>query len=462
MTATLDLIISIVKTPAILVALIAILGLVLQKKSFSDVMTGGIKTFIGFLVLSGGAGIVSGALAPMGKMFIHAFNVQGVIPNNEAVVATVLVTYGSSTALIMLVSMIVNVLLARFTSFKYIYLSGHVMIYMSAMLAVIMSVAGFSTWPLIILGGIALGVADTLMPALVQPFIKEVTHSDSVALAHTGDFGYFVSGVVAKTFGNKSKSTEDLKIPKSVSFLRDSTVSITLTMVVIYVILAIFAGPAYVGKMSSGVNYIVYSIIQAGTFAAGVYVILAGVRLILNEIIPAFKGISEKLVPNAKPALDCPIIFPYAPNAVIVGFFSSFVGGVLSMIIMIMLHTVIVIPGVVAHFMCGATSGVIGNAVGGRRGAVLGSFVQGIFISFLPLALIPVLGKIGLGNAMFSDSDFGIVGSYVGWLGQAGGTVAISIGIIAALILFILASVIVSSHRKANLNLNKEVGKENA
>lgn len=462
MTATLDLIISIVRTPAILVALIAILGLVLQKKSFSDVMTGGIKTFIGFLVLSGGAGIVSGSLAPMGKMFIHAFNVQGVIPNNEAVVATVLVTYGSSTALIMLVSMIVNVLLARFTSFKYIYLSGHVMIYMSAMLAVIMSVAGFSTWPLILLGGLILGVVNTLMPALVQPYVREVTKSDTVALAHTGDFGYFIAGVIAKAFGDKSKSTEDLNIPKSVSFLRDSTVSITLTMVVIYVILAIFAGPSYVGKMSNGVNYIVFAIIQAGTFAGGVYVILAGVRLILNEIIPAFKGISEKLVPNAKPALDCPIIFPYAPNAVIVGFFSSFIGGVLSMILMVLLHTVIVIPGVVAHFMCGATSGVIGNAVGGRRGAIIGSFVQGIFISFLPLALIPVLGKVGLGNAMFSDSDFGIVGSYVGWLGRAGGVAAITAGILVAFVLLILASVFVGSRRKANLNSNKELGKENA
>lgn len=462
MSSTLDLVISIVRTPAILVALIAILGLVLQKKSFSDVMTGGIKTFIGFLVLSGGAGIVSGALAPMGKMFVHAFNVQGVIPNNEAVVATVLVTYGSSTALIMLVSMIVNVLLARFTKFKYIYLSGHVMLYMSAMLAVIMSVAGFSTWPLIIFGGLILGIADTIMPALVQPFVKQVTKNDSVALAHTGDFGYFISGVVAKTFGNKSKSTEDLNIPKSVSFLRDSTVSITLTMAVIYVILAIFAGSSYVGRMSGGVNYIVYAIIQAGTFAGGVYVILAGVRLILNEIIPAFKGISENLVPNAKPALDCPIIFPYAPNAVIVGFFSSFIGGILSMIVMILLHTVIVIPGVVAHFMSGATSGVIGNAVGGRRGAILGAFVQGIVISFLPLALIPVLGKVGLGNAMFSDSDFGIIGSYVGWLGQAGGSTAIAIGIIVALILVVLVSMFIGSHRKANLNLNKEVGKENA
>lgn len=57
MQATLNAIISIVRTPAILVGLIAILGQALQKKSFSDTVSSGIKTFIGFLVLSGGAGM---------------------------------------------------------------------------------------------------------------------------------------------------------------------------------------------------------------------------------------------------------------------------------------------------------------------------------------------------------------------------------------------------------------------
>ncbi|MCT4451776.1 PTS ascorbate transporter subunit IIC [Lactiplantibacillus plantarum] len=455
MQATLNAIISIVRTPAILVGLIAILGQALQKKSFSDTVSSGIKTFIGFLVLSGGAGIVSTSLAPMSKMLMHAFGVQGVVPNNEAVVATVLVEYGTATALIMLVSMIVNVILARFSHFKYIYLSGHVMLYMAAMLAVIMQVAGFGFATEVLFGGLILGIWDTVSPALVQPFLREVTGGNTVALAHTGDFGYAFAGLIAKFTGDKSKSTEDLNIPKSVSFLRDSTVAITITMAVIYIILALFAGPEFVGKMSSGMNYIVFALIQAGTFAGGVYVILAGVRLILNEIIPAFKGISENLVPNSVPALDCPIIFPYAPNATIVGFFASFIGGVVSMFIMIGLHTVIVIPGVVAHFMCGATSGVIGNAVGGRRGAIIGAFSQGILISFLPLALLPVLGKIGLGVATFSDADFGVIGSLIGWSGVNGGVVMIIAAIVISLILFIVASIIASKHSADKTGQNK-------
>lgn len=78
-------ILDIVSTPAILVALIAILGLVLQKKKLPDIIKGGIKTFVGFLVVSGGAGIVQNSLNPFGTMFEHAFHLSGVVPNNEAI-----------------------------------------------------------------------------------------------------------------------------------------------------------------------------------------------------------------------------------------------------------------------------------------------------------------------------------------------------------------------------------------
>lgn len=52
------LIVDILKQPAILVALVAVIGLILQKKNIADITKGGSKTFIGFLVLSGGAGLV--------------------------------------------------------------------------------------------------------------------------------------------------------------------------------------------------------------------------------------------------------------------------------------------------------------------------------------------------------------------------------------------------------------------
>ena len=45
----------ILSTPAILVGLMALLGLALQKKPATDIIKGTIKTIVGFLVLSAGS-----------------------------------------------------------------------------------------------------------------------------------------------------------------------------------------------------------------------------------------------------------------------------------------------------------------------------------------------------------------------------------------------------------------------
>lgn len=441
--------VDIASTPAILVALIAIVGLLLQKKKMPDIVKGGIKTFVGFLVVSGGAGIIQSSLNPFGTMFEQAFNLSGVVPNNEAIVAVALTTYGSATALIMFAGMIFNILIARFTRFKYIFLTGHHTLYMACMIAVILSVAGFTNLTLILFGGLALGIIMSVSPAFVQKYMVQLTGNDQVALGHFSSLGYWLSGFVGSVIGDKSKSTEDIAFPKSLAFLRDSTVSITLSMAIIYMIVAIFAGPSWISEeLSSGTHGLVFALQLAGQFAAGVFVILAGVRLILGEIVPAFKGISEKLVPNSKPALDCPIVYPYAPNAVLIGFVSSFAGGLVSMAVMILTGTTVILPGVVPHFFCGATAGVIGNASGGVRGATVGAFLQGVLISYLPFFLMPVLGGLGFEGSTFSDADFGLVGLVLGFLNKLGGVPGIAVGVAGILLVLFVFSFIDKKERK--------------
>lgn len=457
MKSVLNLFVSIATQPAILVALIAMMGLILQKKKLTEVVQGTIKTFAGFLVLIGGAGILSNSLAPFASMFQSALHVQGVVPSNEAVVAIALVKYGSLTALIMLVGMIVNILLARFTRFKYIFLTGQAMLYVSCLTAVILVSANLGNgWQTIILGGVFEGTLLTVTPALCQPFMRKITGGDSVAMGHTGNIGYATAGLVGKWFGNKKKSTEDLNIPKGLSFLRDSTVSITLLMSIVYIALAIVAGPSFVQtKLSDGNNYIIYSLVQAGTFAAGFVVVLQGVRMILAEIVPAFQGIAKSLVPNSKPALDVPIIFPYAPNAVLIGFFVSFIVGTLSMFIMIGMKTTVIIPGVVGHFFCGAAAAIYGNSEGGRRGAILGSAVNGLLISWLPLLILPVLGGLKLAASTFADTDYLVPGILLGNLGGLS-TTAIIVGILGFLIIVVIVSFMLNRRDKTRADITNQ------
>ncbi|AZO94768.1 PTS ascorbate transporter subunit IIC [Halocella sp. SP3-1] len=449
----LDLLVDILSVPAILVGLIALIGLLLQRKSISDVMKGTIKTILGFIVLSGGAGIITGALNPFGELFQAGFNVQGVVPNNEAIVALALEKYGTATALIMVFGMLVNILIARFTKLKYIFLTGHHTFYMACMIAVILVVAGFTGANLILVGSLILGLVMAVFPALAQPTMKKITGNNNVAFGHFGTTGYILSAWVGKLFGKNSKSTEEMKLPKNLGFLRDSSISISLTMAMLYIIVAIASGPAYVeGNLSNGQNFIVYAIIQAITFAAGVFIILQGVRLILAEIVPAFKGISEKLVPDAKPALDCPVVFPYAPNAVLIGFLASFVAGILGLFILGQLKLILILPGVVPHFFCGATAGVFGNATGGRKGAILGAFAHGLLITALPVMLMPVLGNLGFANTTFSDADFGVVGIILGKMADSLSKGLITTIIVAVIIIIALISIRFKNNQKEIAN----------
>lgn len=415
MASVLAFFLDILKVPAILVGLIAFIGLCARKKSPDLIIQGTIKTILGFLVLSGGAMLLVSTLGPLGEMFEHAFNMQGVIPNNEAIVSLSMVHYGESTAYIMAFGMVANIFLARFSRLKYIYLSGHVSFYMACMLAVILSIAGFSGVSLVICGSLVMGIFMVTFPAMAQPVMRKITGEDEVALAHTGTIGYILAAGIGRLVGKNSPSTEDLTLPKNLGFLRDSTISISLTMMIIYIILCLCSGGEYVREnISQGQNIIIFSVLMGITFAAGVYIILSGVRLILSEIIPAFQGFSEKLVPDARPALDCPIVYPYAPNAVLIGFVSSFAGGLAGLLLLGQLNWVLILPGVVPHFFTGATAGVFGNATGGRRGAVAGAFANGLLITFLPAILIPLLGQVGLENTTFSDSDYGVVGIVLG------------------------------------------------
>ncbi|MDE9881048.1 PTS ascorbate transporter subunit IIC [Staphylococcus pseudintermedius] len=431
MQTILDLIVDVLSQPAILVALIAFIGLVVQKKPVSVMTSGTIKTILGFLVLSAGAGVVVQSLEPFGKIFQHAFGVQGVVPNNEAIISIALEKYGTTAALIMVFGMLVNILIARVSNLKFIFLTGHHTFYMAAFLAIILTVGHIKGVLTVILGALILGLIMAVFPALAQPTMRKITGNDQVALGHFGTVSYWAAGEVGKLFKGHSKSTEEINFSKGLSFLRESTISISLTMILLYLIASLFAGVGYVhDEISKDQNFIVFSLIQGVTFAAGVFIILTGVRLILAEIVPAFKGISEKLVPHSKPALDCPIVFPYAQNAVLIGFFVSFLTGVLGMFVMFLIGGVVILPGVVPHFFLGATSGVFGNARGGIKGAVAGSALNGLLITFLPLLFLPFLGDLGLASTTFSDTDFLVVGIVFGNIVKYLGIVGLVIGII--------------------------------
>ena len=434
----LDFIINILSTTAILVGLLSLLGLVLQGKPVEEVVKGTVKTIVGFLVLSAGSSFLqTGSLNAFGEIFNYAFNMQGVVPNNEAIVSLALDDFATDTAYIMCLGMIANIVLARFSRWHYIFLTGHHTLYMACMLAVILNVGGLEGVSLWIAGGLLLGFIMVLSPAYCQPTMRKIVHTDELAFGHFGGAGYWFAAQCAKLFKG-SKSTEEVNFPQRLTFLRDTTVAIGITMVIFFLIVtgvAVARGfmnvdpslyPNCASLLVPGettVHWAVWAITSGLSFSGGVYIILSGVRLIVGEIVPAFRGIAEKIVPGAVPAIDCPVVFPYAPNAVLIGFLVSFLGGIVGLFVLGMINSSImpvalILPGVIPHFFCGASAGVFANAEGGLKGCIFGSFMHGLLITFLPAICMPVMGSLNFANCTFSDADFSWLGILFGNIAQ--------------------------------------------
>jgi len=390
---------------SILIAFIAMLGLILQKKSTGKVAEGTFKTLLGFLIMIAGINIIVGTLTYLNDIFTHGFGMKGYITDVAAIAGLANKELGSEVALTLMVIFAVNIIIARLTPWKYIFLTGQALLWMSTIGAVIGYKAGLTGAPLILTGGIFGGCMAVVMPAIAQPVVRRITGSNDVALGHFCTIGYLVQAAVAKVVGKGSKSTEDLTLPDNLKFLQDTYLSMAVVMVPMYLIPAFAAGPEYIAKFSNGMNYLMYSFMQSMQFVAGAFVLYSGVRLLLNELVPAFRGIAMRLVPDAIPALDCPVLFPYAPNAVIVGFLATTVGSIIGMIVLPMFGLAMILPGLLTNFFAGGTAGVFGNAIGGRRGAVIGGIVHGLFITFLPAILVPMLESYGFTGVTFSDSD---------------------------------------------------------
>lgn len=424
--------------PALLMGLMACVGLIALKKPAHKILTGTLNPILGYLMLGAGADFIVSNLDPLGKMIEKGFNIQGVIPNNEAVVSVAQKILGVETMSILIVGLLINLVIARFTKYKYVFLTGHHSFFMACLLSAVLQTAGFEGYLLVIIGGIILGAWSAISPAIGQKYTLKVTDGDDIALGHFGSIGYYISAWVGGLVGKNSDSTEDIEIPEKWSFLRDSTISTGITMMIFYLVSAFAAGPDFVAELSGGKSMFIFAILSALKFAVGVAIVYSGVRMILGDLLPAFQGIATKIIPDAIPAVDCAVFFTYAPTAVVIGFVASFIGGIIGMLLLGVAGGILIIPGLVPHFFCGATAGIFGNATGGKRGAVVGAFVNGLLLSFLPAILLSVMSTLGFQNTTFGDIDFGVIGILLGkvyeFVGKAG-IYGIVVILIAALII---------------------------
>lgn len=200
----LDVFVSILSNPSIIIAIIAGLGLVALRKSASDVIKGTMKTLFGFLILQQGANIIVGSLVPFSTMFTEAFGLTGIVAEDNAIAAAVQTVLGKETAFILIFSFLINVAIARFTKFKYIFLTGHMMFSFAATMAIVFSQMGLSTTMTIIWGSIVQGISMVFFPAISQSSVRKVIGNDNVAFGFWGAPGFLCLAGLAESLETKN------------------------------------------------------------------------------------------------------------------------------------------------------------------------------------------------------------------------------------------------------------------
>ncbi|WP_415314852.1 PTS ascorbate transporter subunit IIC [Clostridium perfringens] len=420
MKEILDFCVSFFRNPALFMGLVVAIGLILQRKPIDAILKGIFKGIIGMVILLKGVDIVVSSITPLANAFSGLFNTQSNSTLGDFNVF--LGQYGSYVGLILLCGFVINVIIARYTRFKTIYLTGNILFWYPMLFLAVGIENNVSGLKLFIFTLIMYILVITIFPYILRKHVKYVTGNDSFTIGHTASIYCLLGSYIGKLVGQKDKNIENLNLPKSLSFFRDTNITAAIVMFIVYIIVGLFIGKESRIAIYGSEPLITYSLIQGITFAAGMIILLTGVRMILGEIIPSFKGIADKLAKGSIPALDIPMIFPYGPNALLIGFIIALITsiGTLFLLGASGVLTFALIPLVVACYFDVAPGAIFANARGGWPAAIITSALGGIILMVLAaISLNLVSGTVGNFIQTYGGNEFSIwviIGDLVGKL----------------------------------------------
>lgn len=409
MKEILDFCVSFFRNPALFMGLVVAIGLILQRKPIDAILKGIFKGIIGMVILLKGVDIVVSSITPLANAFSGLFNTQSNSTLGDFNVF--LGQYGSYVGLILLCGFVINIIIARYTRFKTIYLTGNILFWYPMLFLAVGIENNVSGLKLFIFTLIMYILVITIFPYILRKHVKYVTGNDSFTIGHTASIYCLLGSYIGKLVGQKDKNIENLNLPKSLSFFRDTNITAAIVMFIVYIIVGLFIGKESRIAIYGSEPLITYSLIQGITFAAGMIILLTGVRMILGEIIPSFKGIADKLAKGSIPALDIPMIFPYGPNALLIGFIIALITsiGTLFLLGASGVLTFALIPLVVACYFDVAPGAIFANARGGWPAAIITSALGGIILMVLAaISLNLVSGTLGNFIQTYGGNEFSI------------------------------------------------------
>lgn len=376
--------------PVILIGLLICIGYILNKEKPTKVITGTISAMVGIQMVIFGGNQFSSLFKPITEAVSASFGIQGYIMDSYAMKATTQEALGDLFGLVgyvFLIAFAVNLVIVHFgkyTKAKGIFLTGNAGIaHSQAILWLVIVTLGLGNTTSVIIAGVLIGIYWAYSTTLAFKTVEDVTGGAGFTIGHNLQFGFWFFGKIAHFFGSPEQDAENMKLPGWLAIFNNNVTSVAVIMTLFVGAFMMPLGISGIQELAGKTHWINFIILTGINFSMNMVILLTGVRMMCGELTGAFKGIQEKLVPDAVPAIDVAAILPFSPNAATLGFIFTTIGTVIAMFILLAMNAqIMVLPGFVPLFFSGGPIGIVANKYGGVKSIIVCSIILAFIQTF--------------------------------------------------------------------------------